>query len=138
MKRNNFSVRREQRKSLLFKEISKRFMELASDEKALGRIYPTRVELSPGNGVCFIYFSSIDGEKGFDNALETLKLYKPSVRRILSEVLQARHTPEVLFKFDSELEKELKIQTLIEKVKTEDTEDLAPNEEEEEEEEEEN
>lgn len=120
MKNRSANIRREQRKSLLFREISTLFSQLSSDVQELGKIFPTRLDFTPGDGVCIIYFSCLSGEEGFNTALEMLKLYKPSMRKAISEVMQSRYTPEILFKYDKELEKELKIQNLLEKIKSED------------------
>lgn len=123
MKSSYRNVRREQRKSLLFREVAQLISQLSADDKNLSKIYPTRIDFSSGNGVCYIYFSSSSGEKEFDTALETLKLYKPSIKKAIAKMLQSRHTPDVIFKYDKELEKELYLDKIFEEIKSEDKEE---------------
>lgn len=50
-----------------------------------------------------------------------LKLYKPSLRKALSK-LPSRYAPELIFKYDEELEKQMKLEELMDKVKEQDSE----------------
>jgi len=110
-------IRREKKQSFLFRGLSSLLRELSLDEPALISIYLTHVELSPGKGVCTLFFASHQGEEGFKEALEVLKLYKPSLRSSLASLLQGRHTPELMFKYDTAIEKTERMNVLLDEVK---------------------
>lgn len=117
------SVRRAQKESLLFREISYLFMQASFDDPKLRSISISRVALSPDKGLCTIYFYSGKGEEYFfKEILHVLTQYKPSLRKALASRLQLRYTPELSFTFDSQLEKQLRVEQLIEQVKQEDAE----------------
>lgn len=112
-------IKREQKQAFLFREISQLFSQLVLDEPRLGVIYPTRAELSAGEGMCMIYFYGPEGQRGFDDVLDLLKLYKPSMRRALAKARQSRHTPDLKFLFDETFEKNQRMQQLLEDIKSE-------------------
>ncbi len=111
-------IRREKKQSFLFRGLSLLLRELFLDVPALSSIYLTHVELTPGKGVCILFFASHKGREGFDEALEVLKLYKPSIRSSLANLLQGRHTPGLLFKYDVAIEKTERMSKLLDEVKT--------------------
>ena len=117
------NVRIAQKEKLLLREISSLFMKASMDEPKLRGFTITRVELSSDKGFCSIYFYTPEGRDFFHEALEILKLYKPSLRKALSG-LKARYTPDLVFKFDDQFEKQMRIETLLEKVKNESPEDF--------------
>src|SRR6516164_7171990 len=93
-------IKKAQRESILLKKIAELFMQVTLDDTRLRDMYVNRVELSPSRGMCTVYFYSPLGEQHFDELLEVLKLYKPSLRKALATTLDSRYTPELLFKFD--------------------------------------
>ena len=113
-------IKKAQRESILLKKIAELFMQVAMDDIRLHDIYVNRTELSPSRGMCTVYFYSPLGKKHFDELLEVLKLYKPSLRKAVSQTLDSRYTPDLMFRFDEQHEKALKIEALLEKVKSED------------------
>lgn len=113
-------IKREQKESLFMKEISQLFMKASIDDPALRGLFVNRVVLSPSKGVCNVLFYSQDGEKAFNEKFETLKLYKPSLRKAISQKIQGRHVPEIVFKYDHQFEKQQKMEDLLEKIKKED------------------
>lgn len=110
-------IKREQRKTFLFREFSKLFHEKTLEEPALIDLILTRVELSPGNGVCTIYFVTPKGEEAFNEALETLKLYGPSFRFAFAKLKESRHVPEFKFAYDHTMEKVHKMNQLLDSLK---------------------
>jgi len=106
------SVKRQQRQALFLKEVVRMFHEILQDEPSLSDVYPVKVELSKGDGMCYVYFSAPE-EEIFDAALETLKLYKPSLRKALAKIRQSRHTPNVTFVYDKSLERSRRVNELI-------------------------
>jgi ribosome-binding factor A len=113
-------IKKAQKEKLLFKEISKLFLELTLDNPELRDLFVSRVILSPDKSNCFIYFYSPHGQNFFEEKLQLLKLYKPSMRKSISSIIEARYTPELIFKYDEQHEKTEKINQLLEKIKTED------------------
>jgi len=113
-------IKRAQKESALLRIISTLFMQVARDDKRIQDISVQRVTLSPDKGTCYVYFYSPQGQAHFDTQLSILKLYKPSLRKALADSFQSRYTPEIVFKFDEQFEKALKIEQLIDKVKADD------------------
>lgn len=112
-------IKREQRKSFYLREISKMIMDIAHDEPILLDICPTRVDFSTGDGMCYVYFSSRNDEPGFKKALETLVLYKPSLRKALASITRTRYIPDLKFVYDETIEKSRRVDELLEKAKHE-------------------
>lgn len=116
---DNSNVKRAQKESLLFREISNLFMQAAMDDSRLKDVFINRVKLSPDKGVCTVYFYSTLGEKHFDELLDILKLYKPSLRKALADRIRSRYTPELIFRFDTQFEKQSRLESLIDQIKEE-------------------
>ena len=114
-------IKRAQKESLLQREISFLFMQAGLDDPKLQKVSLTRVALSPDKGLCTVFFYAPEGEEYFNRALlPILTQYQPSLRRALAARIRSRYTPELRFTFDTQLEKQLRIENLIEKVKQED------------------
>jgi len=112
------TIRREQKESLLMKEISQLFLTASLDDPNLRGLFINRVTLSPSKSVCYVFFYSENGENVFNDKLESLKLYKPSLRKAISQ-MKGRYAPEIVFKYDRQFEKQQKIENLLEKIKKE-------------------
>lgn len=110
------SIKIAQKEKLLLREISSLFMKASIDDARLTGFTITRAELSTNKGLCSVYFYTPEGLLKFKEQLETLKLYKPSLRKALSG-LKGRYTPELVFKFDEQFEKQMRIENLLDKVK---------------------
>jgi ribosome-binding factor A len=114
------SIKKAQRESLLLKEIAQLFLEKSFEDPELKSIFINRVELSDDGGICTIYFYSSQGKEAFEQALDKLKLYKPSLRKAIASRINTRYTPELIFRFDDQLKKQLEIEELIERVRADD------------------
>ena len=112
------NVKRAQKESLFFREISQLFLQATMDDSRLNGLFVNRVQLSPDKGLCSVYFYTADGEEHFNNVLHTLMLYKPSLRKALATTIKGRYVPDLIFKFDKQFEKQQRIEELIEKVRT--------------------
>jgi len=115
-------IKRSQKESLLLREISKLYFEASLDDKTLQEFQISRVKLSKDKGICFVFFYCSNGEDYFNEKLSTLKLYKPSLRSALAKTIKGRYVPDLVFKYDSEFEKQKKIEELLDKIKEEDLE----------------
>lgn len=120
-------VKRERKKSLYLRELSIFIDSVAEEQPAVREIYLSRLELSADGGICYLYFAAISPTEEnqatplarFEEALEVLKLYKPSLRKALSQVIQARYTPDLMFLFDEKREKIDRINELLDQVEQE-------------------
>jgi ribosome-binding factor A len=114
-------IKKERRKSLFFREMTQLIRELAEKESIIAEIFVSQVDISPNSGVCYVYFSTYKepGEEVFNKSLETLKLYKPSLRSGFAKRVQTRYAPELVFIYDKAKEKERRINDLLNKVQTE-------------------
>jgi ribosome-binding factor A len=122
MRRHNptHNIKREKKKSLLFREISTFVQSIATDDPALAHTMVTRVDLSADGGICYIYFFPREGRATADHVLEQLKLYRPSLRSALAHSLSTRYTPDLQFRFDEGMEREQRINELLDKVREHD------------------
>lgn len=108
--------KREQKTSLFLHEISSLIQQLSLDEPELSKVFVTRVKLSNDYKICYVYFSTYTDKQVFDNALEILKLYKPSLRKILANRIVSRYSSDLRFLYDETKDKERKINQLLDKV----------------------
>ncbi|MFH1644260.1 MAG: 30S ribosome-binding factor RbfA [bacterium] len=109
-------IKREKKKALFLREVSSFIQKISQDEPVVLKVFVTRVELSADSGICYIYFAGFNGKKDFDEALEILKLYKPSMRSVLAKSLKLRYAPDLVFRFDEKQEKVQKMEELLEKI----------------------
>ena len=116
MKPNHSSVKREQKTALFLRELSTLIQNLSQDEPKLSKIYVSRVELSKDYKICYVYFSSYADKKDFDEALEILKLYKPSLKKALAQAVIGKYTADLRFLYDEAIEKERHMQELLDKI----------------------
>lgn len=115
------SIKKSQKEALLFRSISELFRETTLEDKNLANLFVNRVKLSDDKSVCTIFFYCAGGLTEFKEKLSTLILYKGSLRRALARMISSRYTPELVFKFDDQYEKQQRIEGLLEKVKGEDS-----------------
>jgi ribosome-binding factor A len=113
-------TKKDRRMSFFLREISSFIQKISMDEPKLLSVYPTRVKFSDGEGMCYVYFSSHNGEEGFLEALEVLKLYKPSMRKALAKMRSARYTPDLYFRYDKELDEVRHMENVLDEIKKED------------------
>ncbi len=104
-KSKDFDIWKERKKAIFLREISSFIQRIALDEPDVQNVFVTRVEISGDAGICNVFFSGKDGEASFLKALEILKLYKPSMRRLLGKKMRLKYTPEIIFKFDEKYKK---------------------------------
>jgi len=113
-------TRRAQKESLLRKELSKIFLDIKRNDPSFEGIFINKVKLSPDKGMLHVFFYTDQGIDFFKEKLPLLILYKPSVRKALSQIISSRYTPQIIFKYDKAFEKQCRIETLLDKIKEED------------------
>lgn len=114
---NLSTIKRSQKESLLLKELSKMLLELMLDDKELSGLFINRVELSKNKGACIVYFYDPQGPAIFEAKKRHLILYKPSLRKAIAMTLDGRYTPELVFAYDTQFERQQRIENILEKVK---------------------
>lgn len=108
--------KKERSKVQYFREFTTLFRALARDDAAFISVYPTRIDSAPDGSVLYIYFAGSEGEEAVEKVIGQLILYKPSFRKALSQRVQARYTPQLIFKYDSTFEKVQRIEKLLEDI----------------------
>lgn len=110
-------IKRAQKESLLLRELSKLLLQISMDDSRIAGVFINRVQLSQDKGTCNVLFYTAAGKEAFDALMPILILYKPSLRKALSTIIPGRYTPQLAFKFDSQFEKQQRIENLLEKLK---------------------
>jgi ribosome-binding factor A len=116
-------IKRAQKESLLLRELSNFYLRITMDDDRLKDITLNRVKLSKDKSMCTLFFFSTQGVEHFEKTLPFLILYKPSMRKALSQSINARYTPQLVFKYDASFEKHLQIDALLDQLKTDEQED---------------
>lgn len=115
--RRTQDIKRAQKESLLLREISALLLQAGVDDPRLQKVAISRVALSPDKSSCTVFFYTSEGKEAFEEALEILKLYKPSLRSALASKIRSRYTPNLIFRFDEQIEKSEKMNALFEHLK---------------------
>lgn len=115
-------IKKAQRETLLLRELSKLFLQLILDDKELAGLNISSVSLSPDKSMCTVFFYAPGGLDEFEAKLGRLILYKPSLRQALSKATALRHTPNLVFKYDKYIEKQHRVEELLNQIKTEEEE----------------
>lgn len=104
------AIKRAQKESLLLREISNMYHTISMDDNRLGGLFVNRVELSTDRGWVTVYFYTLDGYEKFEEQLEILKLYKPSIRKGLASEIKGRYVPDLKFAYDAKFEKQQRLE----------------------------
>ena len=119
MSKQQQEIKRAQRESYFFREISNLFLKITIDEPRLSGMYINKVSLSSDGGTCTVLFLASQGRAEFEEKLPLLILYKPSLRSALAKTSHSRYTPNLIFRYDQDQEKVEKINRLLDKLKDE-------------------
>ena len=111
------ALKRAQKEALIRKEFSKLFLNIKLEDPELQDLYINRVKLSSDKSVAHIFFYIDGGQDVFNEKLKKLILYKPSLRKALSQLMESRYTPQIVFKYDKAFEKQYEVEKLLDKVK---------------------
>ena len=119
MSKQQQEIRKAQKESYFYREISQLFLQITINEPALSSLYINRVSLSSDGGTCVVLFLASGGKKDFEEKLPMLVLYKPSLRTALAKTSHGRYTPNIIFRYDEDHEKVEKINSLLDRLKQE-------------------
>lgn len=111
------SIKRNQKEALILKEFSKLFLEITLENPDVRGLIVTRANFSRDKGFCTFLFYDAAGQESFNKKLGTLILYKPSIRSALGKLIPSRYVPEIRFKYDTNFEKEQRVNKLLDDVK---------------------
>jgi ribosome-binding factor A len=109
------AIKRAQKESLLLREISNMYHSITMEDDRLAGLFVNRVELSTDRGWVTVYFFTLDGYEKFEEQLEILKLYKPSIRKGLASEIKGRYVPDLKFAYDSKFEKQQSLELAMAK-----------------------
>jgi ribosome-binding factor A len=109
-------IKQAQKEALFFKEFSDLLMRIKADDSRLAGLMITRVRLSPDRKNLTIFLRADTDEQKYRELLQILILYKPSLRSALAKKIAARLTPDILFKYDRQFEKQQRIEQLLEQL----------------------
>jgi ribosome-binding factor A len=115
------SIKKSQKESLLFRAIAQLFSSTTQDDARLAGIAVNRVKLSDDKGVATVFFYTSGGLAEFKEKLPTILLYKNSLRKALAHSINSRYTPELVFKFDDQFEKQQRIEGILQQIKGDDS-----------------
>lgn len=110
-------IKKAQREKFLLREVSQLLLEASKDDPRLQKAQISRIQLSPDKSHCTIYFYMPEGEKVFQEILEVLKLYRPSLRSALAKSMSTKYIPELIFSYDTLYEKQERIHLLLDELK---------------------
>ncbi len=113
------NVKHAQKESALLHAIAQLFVQTMQDVPELAGLTITRVKLDPNKGKCIVFFHALGGLEEFEQKRKTLVLYRPSLRKALSQSLHGRYTPQLRFAYDQQLDKQRRVEDLIDKLKDE-------------------
>lgn len=119
MSKQKQEIRKAQKESYFYREISNFFLQITIDEPRLNGLYINKITLSSDSGTCVVLFLASHGKAEFEEKLPLLILYKPSMRSALAKMSHGRYTPNLIFRYDEGYEKIEKINLLIDKLKDE-------------------
>ncbi len=112
-------IKHAQKESNLFHKIAQFFLQIKQDEPELQGLSVSRVALSQDKGTCIVYFSTPGGLEEYEKKRPILVLYKASLRKSLSQVIPGRYTPSLRFSYDQRLEKQRRVDNLLDRLKKE-------------------
>jgi ribosome-binding factor A len=103
----------------LLREISSLYLRIMQDNPALTGVYITNVTLSSDGSTATVYFHSAKGQAHYEQVKDILILYKPSIRTALAKVSSSRYVPQLVFRYAEGVEKQQKVNELIDQLKKE-------------------
>jgi len=119
MSKQQQEIKKAQRESYFYREISTLFSRIIIDEPRISGLFINKVSLSSDGGTCVVLFLATNGRTEFEEKLPILILYKPSLRAALAKTGHGRYTPNLIFRYDEDQEKVDKINRLLDKLKDE-------------------
>jgi ribosome-binding factor A len=111
-------IKHAQREAQVLREVSNFFLRITLDDHRLQGIYITRVKLAANRSMCTIFFYTPDGMSDYETKRPVLVMYKPTLRTALSKTLHGRYTPDLIFEYDAQYDKQRRVDDLLEQLQT--------------------
>ena len=112
------SYQRADRVKVLIQQVASEILRELKDPR-LGFVTITDVELSGDLKHAKIFVSILGSDEEQKNTMEGLSSATGFVRSEIGKRIRLRHTPEIVFKFDSSIERAIRIAQLLGQVKKE-------------------
>ena len=109
-------IKKSRKEANYFRIISDLFMKIRLEDERLNDIFINRVLLSNDKSKIRVLFYAQGGHEAYKQALDTLKLYRPSMRKALAESTRSRYVPDIRFEYDAQFEKQQKLEELLDEV----------------------
>lgn len=109
----NKSIKSSRRSSLLTKQLVPSIEACFADHAELSGIFVSRVCMSKEDGCVTIYISHRLDAPIEREQLDTIKAYKPSIRKMISRILCGSWTPHVAVRLDKKLDNVRKTDDLM-------------------------
>ena len=103
------------------KEISSIIMNDVKDPRLTAMVSVTDVETSPDLQLAKVFVSIFGTEEEKEETLSALKNSSGYIRHAVSQRIKLRHMPELLFKVDDTIDKGMHIDSILRKIKNENT-----------------
>jgi len=110
------SVKNDRLASSMMRELSYIFREDIK-EASLNFVTITEVKLNPDASIAKIYITFLGGDNKIESALKALNRAKGHIRSQLAKRLKVRHTPNLIFEYDTSTEYGNKISRMLEDLK---------------------
>lgn len=94
------------------------------NDPRIGLVTITRVEVNPDLREARVFFTTIDPEESLEAAVERLNASRGFVRKLIGERIRMKFTPQINFIYDDSLEKQGRIDDIIEKIHEEEGEKI--------------
>jgi len=110
------NTRGEKIKKALIKELSQIIQQGLNDPRIEGIITVTDVDLSPDYRYAKVYISIFGEDEHKKQVMEAIEDSNSLIRREISRRIRLKHTPELNFTLDESIEKNAKINDLLDKI----------------------
>lgn len=117
--RGGRGYQRKDRVSEQLREVLAEALERRS-EQTLERVTITGVDCSPDLRNATVFYTVYGGEKAEKAAAGALTTLTPSLRTLVARTVRLKHTPALTFTLDTFIERGLRIERLLEELRTDD------------------
>jgi ribosome-binding factor A len=88
-------------------------------DPGIGLLTLTHVKVSADLQVARVYYTIVGDATARRNTAKALERARPFLRRLLAERIRLRRAPELAFEFDESIEREHRIEALLEEIRRE-------------------
>jgi len=111
---------------MIHKEISV-ILNRGLKDPRVGFVTLTAVDVTSDLSIAKVYYTVIGDEKSRKETAKGLEKASPYIRRQLAQQLKMRHTPSLIFKYDTSIEYGVHIDSLLRDIEDERSDDQSDN-----------